>query len=116
MLDRRSPHGIELLLLKYVTLGTANFLIIDNVWWSLKNNSNSIANMYWRNGLISLHILHEVDRVARGRHEALCQCAEEVGRDAEEGSGELGGQAPGGGVGQADGGGRAQGLQASSDN
>ena len=57
--------------------------------------------------------LHPVDRVARGRHEALCERAAAAGGDAAAGRGQLGGQAAGGGVGQADGGGRHEGLQAS---
>ena len=56
---------------------------------------------------------HPVDRVARGRHEALCERAAAAGGDAAAGRGQLGGQAAGGGVGQADGGGRHEGLQAS---
>ena len=93
MLDRRSPHGME---------HTLSFIYRHN-----ENEQVGEIVIY------SVHVFHEVNRVARGRHEAFRQCAKTTGRDASEGSGELGGQAAGGGVGQADGGGRAQGLQAS---
>ena len=56
---------------------------------------------------------HQVDRVARGRHEALCERAAAARRDEAQGRRQLGRQEAGGGVGQADGGGSSEGLQVS---
>ena len=98
MLDRRPSHGM--------------------VYLSSPPKNQYQASLYLLKFMLHEYIvlllpLHPVDRVARGRHEALCERAAAAGGDAAAGRGQLGGQAAGGGVGQADGGGRHEGLQAS---
>ena len=98
MLDRRPSHGM--------------------VYLSSPPKNHYQASLYLLKFMLHEYIvlllpLHPVDRVARGRHEALCERAAAAGGDAAAGRGQLGGQAAGGGVGQADGGGRHEGLQVS---